>query len=312
LAVIEVAPCADKAEKQLSVDVYNAVWPQEAVTMAEVESFEASLRGHRDLLARVDGELAGSAYAALTPWRPDLVFVLLTVLPTQRGQGVGSALYAAVSEWARTQGHDTLEAVVAESDSVSLAFAHRRGFVEHRRERGVALDLTRIEPPKVELPAGIEIVTWADRPELDRGMYEVAAEANADIPGNEDEADESFDEWRARHMLGSGDLPEATFIALAGDEVVGYAKFSLTAARPKVASHDLTAVKREWRGRGVARALKATQIGWAKQRGYEELHTRNEERNAPIRHLNEQFGYEPAVGRVYLRGPLSATPSAGS
>ena len=58
-------------------------------------------------------------------------------------------------------------------------------------------------------------------------------------------------------------------------------------------------------GRGVARALKATQIGWAKARGYEALQTRNEERNAPIRHLNAEFGYEPAVGRVYLRGPLS-------
>jgi GNAT superfamily N-acetyltransferase len=306
LAVIEIAQCANEADKRLSLDVYNTVWPQEAVTMAEVESFEASLLDHHDLLARLDGELAGSAYAALTPWRPDCVFLLLTVLPAQRVRGAGSALYAAASEWARAQGHDTLEAVVAENDSASLAFAHRRGFVEERRERGVMLDLTRTEAPAVVPPSGVEIVTWADRPELDRGMYEVAAEANQDIPGNEDEAHESFEQWRVRHMLGSGDLPEATFIAVAGDEVVGYAKFSLTAARPKVATHDLTAVKRAWRGRGIARALKSTQIGWAKERGYEELHTRNEERNAPIRHLNEQLGYVPAIGRVYLRGPLSA------
>jgi GNAT superfamily N-acetyltransferase len=306
LAVIEIAECVNEAEKQLSLGVYNAVWPQEAVTMDEVASFEASLLGHHDLLARVDGELAGSAYVALTPWRPDRVFVLLTVLPAQRERGAGSALYAAASEWAHAQGHDTIEAVVAENDAASLEFAHRRGFVEERRERGVMLDLTRTEPPEVVLPAGVEIVTWADRPELDHGLYEVAVEANQDIPGNEDEAHESFEEWRDRHMLGSGDLPEATFIAVAGDEVVGYAKFSLTAARPKVASHDLTAVKRAWRGRGVARALKVTQIEWAKAQGYEELHTRNEERNAPIRHLNEQLGYEPAVGRVYLRGPLSA------
>ena len=171
----------------------------------------------------------------------------------------------------------------------------------------MALDLTRSEPPEVELPEGIEIVTWAKRPELDRGMYEVALEAYPDIPGSEDEEVEPFEEWLAHHMQGPGDLPAATFIAVAGDEVVGWAKFSLTAARPKVASHDMTAVKRAWRGRGVARALKATEIGWAKASGYEELHTRNEERNAPIRHLNEEFGYEPAIGRIYLRGPLSRT-----
>ena len=81
------------------------------------------------------------------------------------------------------------------------------------------LDLTQTEPPAVVLPAGVEIVSWADRPELDRGMYEVAVEAYPNIPGNEVEAHESFEEWRDRHMLGSGDLPEATFIALAGDEV---------------------------------------------------------------------------------------------
>ena len=169
----------------------------------------------------------------------------------------------------------------------------------------MALDLTRSEPPEVELPEGIEIVTWAERPELDRGMYEVALEAYPDIPGSEDEEVEPFEEWLAHHMQGPGDLPAATFIAVAGDEVVGWAKFSLTAARPKVASHDMTAVKRAWRGRGVARALKATEIGWAKASGYEELRTRNEERNAPIRHLNEEFGYEPAIGRIYLRGPLA-------
>lgn len=106
-------------------------------------------------------------------------------------------------------------------------------------------------------------------------------------------------------MQGPGDRPEATFVALAGDEVIGYAKFSLTAAQPTTAHHDLTAVKRAWRGRGVARALKATQIAWAKANGYEELRTRNEERNAPIRRLNEEFGYRPTVGRIYMKGPLA-------
>ena len=113
-------------------------------------------------------------------------------------------------------------------------------------------------------------------------------------------------------MQGTGDKPEATFLALAGDEVVGYAKFSLTAAQPTTAHHDLTGVKRAWRGRGIARVLKATQIRWAKENGYEELRTRNDERNAPIRHLNREFGYEPTIGRIYLRGPLVGSATSGS
>jgi len=306
--MVELTRCSNEAEKQLSVEAYNAVWPQEAVTLAEVYSFEASLLDHLDLLARADGEAAGSGFAALSPERPKLVIALVTVLPAHRRQGIGSGFYEAISDWCRERELETIEAVVSDDDAESLAFAQRRGFVEDRREKGVALELASIEPPPVEPPPGVEIVTWAERPELARGIYGVAVEAYPDVPGWEDAHVEPFEDWLAHDMRGSGDFPEATFVAVAGDEVVGYAKFSITAARPEVASHDLTGVKRAWRGRGVARALKAAQIRWAKENGYRELRTRNDERNAPIRRLNAVFGYRPAVGRIYLKGPLAVAP----
>jgi predicted GNAT superfamily acetyltransferase len=65
----------------------------------------------------------------------------------------------------------------------------------------------------------------------------------------------------------------------------------------------MTAVKRAWRGRGIARALKATQINWALENGYTELHTSNEERNDPINRLNARLGYRPGVATIYLVGP---------
>ena len=236
----------------------------------------------------------------------------MTVLAEQRGRGVGTAFYRAISVWTRERRLDVLEAVVSDDDAESLAFAERRGFAEDRREKGVVLYLGEIEPPPVEPPEGVEIVSWAERPELARGIYEVALEASPDVPGWEDEQMEPFEDWLVHDMQGSGDRPEATFVAVAGDEVVGYAKFSLTGAQPVTAHHDLTGVKRAWRGRGVARALKATQIGWAKANGFEELRTRNDERNAPIRHLNLEFGYRPAIGRIYVRGPLAKARVSGA
>ncbi len=229
----------------------------------------------------------------------------MSVLPEVRRRGVGTALYVAISAWARERGLDTIEAIVHDDDPESLGFARRRGFAEHSHEKGVSLDLTRTEPPKVEPPEGVEITTWAERPELASGMYEVVLEAAPDIPGAEDETIEPFEHWMEHDMQGPGDRPDATFVAVAGDEVIGYAKFSLSVAQTTTAHHDLTGVKRAWRDRGVARALKATQIAWAKANGYEELRTRNDERNAPIRHLNEEFGYRPTVGRIYMRGPLA-------
>jgi mycothiol synthase len=303
--MVDVRACADESEEQLSLEVFNAVWPHEAVTMDEVRHFKAAMVEHADLVAWSGGEPVGSAFVAIMPQRPELPMVLLTVLPEARGRGAGTRLYEAISDWTRERALDELEAVVSDEDPESFGYAERRGFVEDRREKGVALPLAEIEPPPVEPPEGIEIITWAERPDLSRGIYEVAVEALPDIPGSEDEIVEPFEKWLVNDMQGSGDRPEATFLALAGDEVVGYAKFSLTEAQPTTAHHDLTGIKRAWRGRGIARALKATQIRWAKENGYEELRTRNDERNAPIRHLNREFGYEPTTGRIYLRGPLA-------
>ena len=304
--MIEINACRDEADEQISLDVWNEVWPHERVGLPEVHSYKAGLRDHVDLIARVNGNLAGSAVGGIEPQRPDLVTALVTVLAERRSRGAGTALYGAISAWARDRGLDVMEAVVADNDPESLEFARRRGFVEDRREKGVALRLAGIEPPPVELANDVEIVTWAERPELASGMYDVAVEALPDIPGWEDELVESFEDWLAHDMRGSGDRADATFVAVAGGEVVGYAKFSLTEAMPTTGFHDLTGVKRAWRGRGIARALKATQIAWAKANGYEELWTRNDERNAPIRHLNQEFGYRPTIGRIYLKGPVTS------
>ena len=195
-----------------------------------------------------------------------------------------------------------MEVSVAGDDPGSLSFAQRRGFIEVRRQVGLVLSLAGVSPPQARSPAGIEIVTWARRPELARGMYEVNREIHPDIPGFEDVAGETFEDWMTHQMQRPTDSPEATFIALAGEEVVGVAKLSLTA--PAAAGHAMTAVRRAWRGRGIAGALKATAINWALANGYTELHTSNEERNAPINRLNARLGYRPGVGRIHLVGPV--------
>ena len=228
----------------------------------------------------------------------------VAVIPAARGAGVGTGLLAALSAWAQGAGHVELMGSVKENDDASLSWADRRGFVEVGRNSLLALALTAIDSPAVEPPRGIEIVSWAERPDAAAGMYEVACEAYPDVPGEEEAEVAPFEEWLAMDLQGAGDRPEATFVALAGDEVVAYAKLSLSLARPKVAMHDMTGVKRAWRGRGIADALKSAEIAWAKENGYERLETQNEERNEPIRRLNQRHGYVVEPGSVTVRGPI--------
>jgi GNAT superfamily N-acetyltransferase len=305
--MVEIRPAESDDEIQAFLDLVASLYPDLALTVDEIRAVQSSIPENRYFLALVGGELVGCGLVLAEPRLRDrnaAVAFLLVDIPA-RGRGVGSALYAAISQWARDNGLESLEGPVREDEPESLAWTERRGFAEDRRESRLELDLGTIEPPNVAPPDGIEIVSWADRPELARAMYEVACEAYPDVPGDEGDLMEPFEDWLARDMRGPGDLPEATFVALAGAEVVGYAKFSLTKAQPTVAYHDLTGVKRAWRRRGIAGALKRAEIYWAKEAGYEKLSTMNEERNAPIRKLNERYGYRPAPGRIFVVGPLA-------
>jgi mycothiol synthase len=296
--VLEIRSCRDQADEALSLEIYNAVVPAEAVSLDESRAWKAAQVEHQDLVATWDGEPAGSAVIGIARARPSAL-TLVTVLPERRRRSVGSELYREVSRWARDRGIETLSTRVAEDDVESLEFARRRGFVEHGRERRLVLDLAGFDPEPPTPPDGIEIVRWSERPELARGIHEVALEAHPDVPGSEDWSGEGHEEWLRRQP------PEHTFVALAGDAVVGFGRVSINAARPQVVVHGMTGVKRAFRRRGIAAVLKRAQIAWAASAGFEKLETMNELRNEPILRLNKRLGYREAPGRITLRGPIA-------
>jgi mycothiol synthase len=305
MAAIELIRGEDEDALARGLRVVADAFPNRAVTTSELRGYLDPFP-HVHLLAVADGEDTGRGLVVIEPLfrATNGAHSEVTVLPARRREGIGTALFAAVVAWAEEQRLTELRSIVREGDEESFAWARRRGFEEFARELRLELDLTTFDPPPVDPPSGIEIATWAERPDAARGLYDVYLEASPDIPGSDEDEYEPFEDWLAHDMGGPGDKPEATFVAFAGDEVVGYSKFSLTDAQPTVAFHDLTGVKRAWRGRGIASALKRTQMAWAKEHGYERLSTNNEERNEPIRRLNERYGYRPAPGRIFVRGPV--------
>jgi GNAT superfamily N-acetyltransferase len=114
-------------------------------------------------------------------------------------------------------------------------------------------------------------------------------------------------EFRARDVDRVGVPHDGFMVAIeaATGRVVGYA--SLLVAPPgarRQAWHDMTAVVREWRGRGVAGALKRATIGWAIGRGMDALQTGNDIDNAAMRAVNARLGYRPLPDLLTMRGPI--------
>ena len=272
----------------------------------------ASLRHRLDhfagatfLLALLADEPAGCGYASPSPGQDSAYITAdMSVLPGARRRGIGTALYHAASEHARSLDKTGLTVEAKEDDPDSLAWLERRGFVEVERQKALALELTQVRHAEPELPAGVRIVTEAGHSELERGMYAVGLEAGRDIPGLDGTSEPTFEEWRLTEVDRPSRRKDLSLVALVGDEVVGYASLHVF-GDPTTAHHSLTAVARAWRGQGVATALKRAQINAARRAGITRLMTESEERNAPMRRVNEKLGYTPIPGMVVLQGPLA-------
>jgi RimJ/RimL family protein N-acetyltransferase len=108
-----------------------------------------------------------------------------------------------------------------------------------------------------------------------------------------------FDEW----LEGEERRSAVTFVALDGDEVVGYARLHLVPALPDRLENGLTAVRKSHRRRGLATALKRAQIAWAAEHGYREIITSMVDGNVAMRAVNERLGYDPLPAWIVVRGP---------
>jgi mycothiol synthase len=225
----------------------------------------------------------------------------IAVVPARRRSGIGSALFARISAQARELGRTGIQGEVQESDDESRAFFERRGFAAVGGEKALALELEDIEPPEPRPPEGVRIATRAEEPDRLDAMYALATQADEDIPGSA--GVQSYDRWRAVDIDRPNTLPELCFLALAGEEVIGYAVLQAAGER---AFHGLTVTRRDWRRKGVATALKRAEIAAAKQSGFKRLLTESEERNEPMRRLNEKLGFVPAPewSTIVMRGRI--------
>ena len=297
LSELTIARVETDADLEAMINVRKLVTPE---ARPRVENLRFNLESNSRLVylvARTGGEPAACGF-----FEPLDEFAAgdISVAPQHRRRGVGSALLAELSALARAAGKAELQGEVKESDAESRAFLEHRGFVKVGGERAVVLDLGAIEEPAVEPPPGVRIASRVDEPDRFEGMYSVSVQAEEDIPGSW--GIRTFEQWRAEDIDKPSRPPELCFLALAGDEVVGYAGLQVSGDE---AHHGLTATRRDWRRRGVAAALKRAEIAAAKRAGIRRLVTESEERNEPMRRLNLKLGYVPApeLSTHVMRGP---------
>jgi len=203
--------------------------------------------------------------------------------------------FAEASAAARAIDKTGLEVWTTTATPAVVEFLAARGYEEVRRYVISELDVHGVPHPG---PPSYPLVTYAERPDLAPALFELACTAYADQPGrSETVIDEGWFRWGlAAHP------PEAYFIALAGDHLLGYGYLEHEGEQWR---NGFLAVGRDARGRGVAGAIKRAEVIWAKRREIATLRTATERRLTTMLELNRRLGYRELYEEIVLRGPAA-------
>jgi len=290
---LTLRPVESDADYEDWRQVRMAVHPGERCDSAE-ELRRAATPAWLLLLACRDGLLAGSGLA-----RPSdtagVGFVAPRVLPVFRRAGAGTVLLRVLTGHLSGLGLTAVRASVG--DRGSLAFAGRFGFTETDRQ----IEQVRpvgAEPVPGRPPAGVQIVLAADRPGLWSACYErFGRQVLADL-ATQAPVQVSHEDWDAHWAS------EPMFLAVHDGEVIGCAGLDPDPDRPTHAEHGLTAVRRDWRGQGIATCLKRHTLHWAAVHGLTEVSTWTQPGNHAMRRLNEALGYTYGKQSITVTRPL--------
>jgi GNAT superfamily N-acetyltransferase len=280
--MIEVRRAESDEDLEAWARVKRAVLPNESAWTVQ-EFRERADPETLVLVAEVDGEVVGAGLAG----RSDVKgrgFVAPRVHPDARRRGVGSALLVSLLKHVAGLGVGNVWASVG--DEGSRAFAEHFGFEEVDREVEQVIAL-HAELPEAPLPAGVEVVSIAERPELLAEVYPLAAEEGYPDLAVDGEVVVKLEDW----LRDEATLPEGSLVALHDGRIVGYSGL-VRHDSAGVAEDGLTVVARDWRRRGLAVALKRLELAWAAANGFHEVVTWTQRGNEGMRLVNEKLGYE--------------------
>lgn len=252
-----------------------------------------------------EGKLAAVAEAALSEdgsRYDDRAVGLVAVAPAYRRQGLGTRLADEVERFAAANRARWVEAEARESNlPVALPFVDARGYVELERYRTSVqapstVDLSGLDELRRRLEGeGIEIAAFPaiDSPRARQELYQATLPIWRDMPhephvGWEDPSPETF----SRSIFERPSvLLDGFFVARDGERIVG---LSYLARRPDgEAEVGDTGVLRDYRRRGIARALKMMVTRWAARHGIKRVHTDNRADNAGMLAINRELGFVP-------------------
>ncbi|TMI27779.1 GNAT family N-acetyltransferase [Candidatus Bathyarchaeota archaeon] len=304
------------SEYERFAEIRDSIFPDYSLSAQELKSFDDNLDKSKYYLQRfscfskVTGEIVALGELGHMPWmfNPRKFQGRILVDPNHQNRGVGEFIYDDLMKQLANLQAVEVWSFAREDMAHSLSFMTKRGFEERFRTWE-----SRLNPAAVDMShfshysekaskAGVEITSLARELEADpdchKKLYELNQELMSDVPMPESYTPISYEQWLSFDMKDPGLVPEAYAIAKDRSTYIGLSTIRRLDKEPHGLFQALTGVRREYRGKGIAFAMKLKVIEYAQKNGFERIKTENATTNVPMLGINTRLGFKREVGWI--------------
>lgn len=309
-------------DRPVLVDIRNRNFPDEPRTVERMAYSDRTWNAERYTRVRVvaerNGRIVGWGQVSHTPWRfhPRKYELRLEVDPDLQRQGIGGAVHDWLLTELRARDALLVRADAQESRAAAVDFLAHRGYREVQRAWVSNLSVADFDPTPFSgaeervSRQGIHVTTLAAErardPEAARPVYELSIRCEFDEPTLDPATPIPYEEFLLRELDVPAAIPEAVFLAKDGERYVGFSSLQREDAMPDTLDTGFTGVHPDYRGRGIAMALKLRAIQYAQERGYRRIRTGNHSLNAPMLRINVALGFQKEPARITFERAIAA------
>ena len=264
-----------------------------------------------DLIAEQDGKIVGVGHLTqgFSRFHPHKFDCELLIDPDYQNQGVGTVLWQQLETFLLEHDPILVRTRVREYHPNGLRFAEKQGFGEQMRNWENKLTLTDADLSDWDAvmtqiaEQGVTIRPFSDfldDPAANMRLHLCVWDCLQDVPLTEPLAWIDHADWVTNYRHSANMLPDANFLAIAPDgNWVGISQLRRESDGDELRT-GLTGVKRHWRRKGVALALKLHAIKYAQAQGATVITTQNATTNEGMLAINKALGFELQPAEILM------------